>query len=190
MNQEAHIFQPGDLAGCNCVCSACKSHCGYAATGDDGNIVGVAFVDVQAKSSRVAAVGPVASSAPGAGRKVFSATCAYAEKLGLSTLVRGEEFVWNKRPCAEAFAKTALVTAICYIVKVSRKLTHANFFTQQPFVKILPVPLCISSICCSVSLGVVSALQVLMQVASSTRSFSLYASLGFQVMNAWRLPWL
>lgn len=54
----------------------------------DGKIVGVSFVDVHAKGSRVATLGPVASLASGGGRKTFAAACEYAEKLGFSTLVR------------------------------------------------------------------------------------------------------
>lgn len=53
-----------------------------------GKIVGVSFVDVHAKGSKVATLGPVASLAPGAGKMTFMAACAHAEKLGFSTLVR------------------------------------------------------------------------------------------------------
>ncbi|CBJ30768.1 conserved unknown protein [Ectocarpus siliculosus] len=69
--------------------SICKSHEAYAvvADGGAGKIVGVSFVDVHAKGSRVACLGPVSSIAPGAGKKSFVAACAYAEELGFSTLV-------------------------------------------------------------------------------------------------------
>lgn len=52
--------------------------------------MGSAFVDVHAKDSRVASLGPVASSVPGAGRKTVEAACAHAEDLGCTTLVRIE----------------------------------------------------------------------------------------------------
>ena len=68
----------------------CKSHDGFTATNADGKIVGVSFVDVHAKGSNVATLGPVASLAPGAGSMTFVAACAHAEKLGFSTLVRCE----------------------------------------------------------------------------------------------------
>ncbi|CAM9788128.1 unnamed protein product [Ectocarpus sp. 12 AP-2014] len=69
--------------------SICKSYEGYAAVEDGGagKIVGVSFVDVHAKGSRVATLGPVASLASGAGKKSFVAACAYAEELGFSTLI-------------------------------------------------------------------------------------------------------
>lgn len=70
----------------------CKTYEGYAAVADDGSggdkIVGVSYVDVHAKGSKVATLGPVASVAPGAGRKTVVAACEHAEKLGFSTLVR------------------------------------------------------------------------------------------------------
>lgn len=71
----------------------CKSYEGYVAVthdddGGDGKIVSVSFVDVHAKGSKVATLGPVSSLAPGAGRKTFVAACEHAEKLGFSTLVR------------------------------------------------------------------------------------------------------
>lgn len=50
--------------------------------------MGSSFVDVHAKGSRLATLGPVSSIAPGAGGKTFVAACEYAEKLGFSTLVR------------------------------------------------------------------------------------------------------
>ena len=53
-----------------------------------GKIVGVSFVDVHAKGSRVATLGPVSSIASGAGKKTFVAACDHAQKLGFSTLVR------------------------------------------------------------------------------------------------------
>ncbi|CAM9734947.1 unnamed protein product [Pylaiella littoralis] len=67
----------------------CKSYEGYAAVADNGSgrIVGVSFVDVHAKGSRVATLGPVSSVAPGAGKMTFVAACAHAEKLGFSTLI-------------------------------------------------------------------------------------------------------
>ncbi|CAM9419147.1 unnamed protein product, partial [Laminaria digitata] len=65
----------------------CNSLEGYAATGSDGKIVGVTFVDVHAKGSKVAVLGPVAALAPGTGKKTFMAACAHAEKLGFSTLI-------------------------------------------------------------------------------------------------------
>lgn len=61
-------------------------HC-FAVADESGKIVGVTFVDVKAKGSRVAALGPVASCKPGAGRKAFEAACAHAEELGFTTLV-------------------------------------------------------------------------------------------------------
>lgn len=65
---------------------------GFAATDGNGKIVGVSFVDVHAKGSRVALLGPVAALAPGAGTKTFMAACAHAEKFGFSTLVRRDVF--------------------------------------------------------------------------------------------------
>eukprot|EP00752_Nemacystus_decipiens_P011763 g10439.t1 len=67
----------------------CKSYEAYAAVADNGGgkIVGVSFVDVHARGSRVATLGPVSSVASGAGRKTFVAACDHAEKLGFSTLV-------------------------------------------------------------------------------------------------------
>lgn len=67
---------------------------GYAATNSDGKIVGVSFVDVSAKGSKVAIVGPVAALSPGAGKTTFMAACAHAEKLGFSTLV-SEDMFWG-----------------------------------------------------------------------------------------------
>ncbi|CAM9520106.1 unnamed protein product [Ectocarpus sp. 4 AP-2014] len=66
-----------------------SSHEAYAvvADGSAGKIVAVSFVDVHAKGSKVACLGPVTSIAPGAGKKSFVAACAYAEELGFSTLV-------------------------------------------------------------------------------------------------------
>lgn len=54
----------------------------------DGKIVGVSFVDVHAKGSRLATLGPVSSIASGAGKKTFVAACDHAQELGFSTLVR------------------------------------------------------------------------------------------------------
>ncbi|CAM9636314.1 unnamed protein product [Ectocarpus fasciculatus] len=75
--------------GPSIIQSICKSDKAYAvvADGGAGKIVGVSFVDVHAKGSRVACLGPVSSIAPGAGKKSFVAACAYAEELGFSTLV-------------------------------------------------------------------------------------------------------
>lgn len=66
----------------------CNSLDGFAVTNGDGEIVGVTFVDVLAKGSKVAVLGPVASLAAGAGKKTFMAACTHAENLGFSTLVR------------------------------------------------------------------------------------------------------
>lgn len=66
------------------------SHDGYAATIGDGKIVGVSFVDVRSKRSRVASLGLVSSLTPGAGTMTVVAACSHAEKLGFSTLVRYE----------------------------------------------------------------------------------------------------
>ncbi|CAM9418945.1 unnamed protein product, partial [Hapterophycus canaliculatus] len=78
-------------AGAVVVKGICKAYEGYAAVADDGEggtkIVGSSFVNVHAKGSRVATLGPVSSIAPGAGRKTFAAACAYAQKLGFSTLI-------------------------------------------------------------------------------------------------------
>lgn len=68
--------------------SICKADVGFAATNSDGKIVGASFVDVHAKGSKVATLGPVASAVPGAGKKSFEAACAHAEDLGFTTLVR------------------------------------------------------------------------------------------------------
>eukprot|EP00752_Nemacystus_decipiens_P016205 g14492.t1 len=67
----------------------CKSYEAYAAVADNGagKIVGVTFLDVHAKGSPVATLGPVSSLAPGAGKMTFVAACDRAEKLGFSTLV-------------------------------------------------------------------------------------------------------
>lgn len=65
---------------------------GVAATDDEGKIVGVSFVDVRAKGSKVALLGPVAALAPGTGKPTFMAACAHAENLGFSTLVRQQVF--------------------------------------------------------------------------------------------------
>ena len=70
----------------------CKSTEGYAATNSDGKIVGVTFVDTNAKGSKVAILGPVAALSPGTGKKTFMAACAHAEKLGFSTLVSEDVF--------------------------------------------------------------------------------------------------
>lgn len=65
---------------------------GFAATNGEGKIVGVTFVDVKAKGSKVAILGPVAALAPGTGKPTFIAACAHAENLGFSTLVRRDVF--------------------------------------------------------------------------------------------------
>eukprot|EP00904_Undaria_pinnatifida_P001755 jgi/Undpi1/11580/HiC_scaffold_30.g13875.m1 len=64
----------------------CKTHEGYTAS-DGDKIVGSTFVDVAAKGSKVASLGPVSSVSPGAGKKTFESCCAHAEGLGFSTLV-------------------------------------------------------------------------------------------------------
>lgn len=82
--RNAHSFR------CFSAHRVCKSYEAYAAVADNGGgkIVGVSFVDVHAKGSRLATLGPVSSLAPGAGRMTFVAACDHAEKLGFSTLVR------------------------------------------------------------------------------------------------------
>lgn len=69
------------------VSGICNSLDGVAATNGDGQIVSVTFVDVHAKGSKVALLGPVASLAPGAGKKTVVAACAHVETLGFSTLI-------------------------------------------------------------------------------------------------------
>ena len=87
----------------------CKTYQGYAAV-KDGKIVGVTLADTHAKGSRLAALGPVSSLVPGAGKKTLVAACEHAEKLGFSTQVKA--YLGGDRKREMATKKTCF--SVCY----------------------------------------------------------------------------
>ena len=129
----------------------------------------------------MASLGPVSSLAPGAGKMTFVAACAYAEKRGFSTLVRHE--VNTTLDALDVLEQEASLGGssrdVCFCGVNWRTATPGAILTVVLFsvslARRLPRTFC--------GLVPLASRQVLMQIASNSRSFSLYAKLGFEVQG-------